>query len=224
MDLSTLPNYPDELRRSGSLDWILDPKFMETEKRYNIPPEELYKEISRFAPIIRNYHRLNFNSFDEIRKHCCMIPLCRNLFVTRYSWAIPCRESIQAIKEFAKNDTILEVGSGTGLWAYLLQCEKNVKIIATDSGIEKFATEYLSIEKIDMNEAVLKYDTNCLMVCWGRDYPKGFKGKKYIYIGEETGGATAGFPEEKDKWELVYDVELCKWHGLRDNLYLFQRT
>jgi hypothetical protein len=44
----------------------------------------------------------------------------RAAFIDRYSWSIPTKEAVEEIKNFVGGDQVLEIGSGNGLWAKLL--------------------------------------------------------------------------------------------------------
>ena len=45
-------------------------------------------------------------------------------FMAHFSYAIPNKKAIEKIKEFVDGENILEVGSGLGLWSYLLKVNK----------------------------------------------------------------------------------------------------
>ena len=114
-------------------------------------------------------------------------------FWKRYGFILPDKHSIENIKEFA-DETILEIGSGTGLYAKLLQ-NNGVNVIATDNlegnYKEWYEKTWVDIEKIDAVEAVKKYkDINSLMIVWPGneqvwvDAVNNFKGNKLIYVGD----------------------------------------
>lgn len=207
-----------------------------TIERYNANPDDLYQELEERSPKNSDWSAPSGNNVML----SCLESSYRNLFVKQYSWAIPCRESIQIIKDFVGADTVLEIGSGSGLWAYLLQAS-GVNIIATDIENEhrRPAYRYLPIEMIDYHEAIPKYQTNILMLCWGDVNPlRQFKGNKYIYIGEAD-GCTSGYPlddnyddsDDSDnnnnqpvvQWNLTKVFPIKHWSGIKDKLYLFER-
>ena len=166
----------------------------------------------------------------------------RDAFVKRYSWASPTKEAIERIKQFTGNDTILEIGSGYGLWARLLK-DEGVNIVATNKPFTKedghipeiknisFIEE---IEELDHKKAIEKYGKyNVLMMCWPPyDDPmayeslKEFKGNKLIFIGEGHGGCTGcdNFFELLSKeWNLYKVITLPQWWGIHDSLFLYIR-
>ena len=114
-------------------------------------------------------------------------------FWKRYGFILPDKHSIENISMFTK-DKILEVGSGSGLYARLLKNNK-IEVIATDNLENHYETWYdktwTEIEKLDALNAVKKYkDINCLMMVWPNDDDvwanalKEFKGNKFIYVGD----------------------------------------
>lgn len=160
----------------------------------------------------------------------------RKQFVAQYSWAVPSRNAIQKIVEFVKSDKILEIGSGFGLWAYLLSLN-NVNIVATDnfsSHTDKNKERYFVVDEISNMEAVEKYtDCNALMFVWppyeepmAHDALTKFTGTKLIFIGEPEGYSCADdqfFEEIKKNWKLEEHVNIPKWWGMHDALYLYSK-
>lgn len=150
----------------------------------------------------------------------------REGFVYKYAWGTPDENAILKIKKFVDNETILEVGSGNGLWAFLLK-EYNVHVIATDDFSDytspKDLKTYTTVENIDCKEAIKKYsNAKVLMICWGRTNPTPyFQGDKIIYIGELC-GCTAGTPDKKN-WKLVKSVDIPRWFITKDRMYLYSR-
>ncbi len=185
-------------------------------KRYNCDVNQLYKEIRELAP-----YKTRYGYGHEFRNDLYVWSLDkRDKFVKQYSWAIPCREAITAIKNFVGDDQILETGCGSGLWAFLLKSE-GINIIPTDCGKEPFTNKYIDIEYLDCEDAVEKYPTPILFQCWSRVSPSNFKGNKYVYIGEGENGCTSGYPDKS--WEIVSVFELKKWPALHDNIYFCVR-
>jgi hypothetical protein len=113
-----------------------------------------------------------------------------------FSFSIPKYDNICEIVEFLKRkncETVIEIGSGLGLWAALLKIvainkKYDFKMIATDTLEcyneyeyvnyvdkiyipirERNDTDYLipKLEKLEANEAIEKYkDSHCLFLCW----------------------------------------------------------
>lgn len=163
-------------------------------------------------------------------------------FQNTFSWAYPSKQAQDEICDFVntQNDTtesqkILEVGSGQGLWAKLLNL-RNLNVTATDnfSSHCNFEQMFSHVENLSADQAVAKYnDHQILMLIWP-PYAKPmayqtllkFKGDKVIYIGEGNGGCTADnyfHKELDDNWELVKYVDIPTWYCLRDSLFLYKR-
>ena len=46
-----------------------------------------------------------------------------------YGWAVPAEKAIEKIKTFVVNDKVVEIGSGYGLWAKLMQ-DAGIQIVS----------------------------------------------------------------------------------------------
>jgi hypothetical protein len=160
----------------------------------------------------------------------------RRFFTNLLAWAVPSPEAIAAIQQFVGSTPILEIGSGRGLWAHLLQLNQ-VPMIPTDQTPRQMT--FTRIEAIEATAAVEKYlqPGGCLMTCWpdsGHSYAteavkrgldKGLL-DKVIYIGEPEGGCTGDdeFHEIMEKqFTLVQQVKIPQWWGIHDDLRLYQR-
>jgi len=119
----------------------------------------------------------------------------RRIFVRYFSWGVISLSAINAIKKYG---SILEVGSGTGYWAYELSLH-GVDIIATDNFselVEDFSPlrgPWVSIENIDAKEAIQKYRDRTLLMVWPHGYALDaletlteVGGSTVIIIGDQT--------------------------------------
>jgi hypothetical protein len=160
----------------------------------------------------------------------------RRLFTNLLAWAVPSPEAIATIQQFVGSTPILEIGSGRGLWAHLLQLNQ-VSVIPTDQTPRQMT--FTQIESIDATAAVEKYlqPGGCLMTCWPdglssyatdavkRGLDKGLL-EKVIYIGEPRDGCTGDdeFHAIMEKqFTLVQQVKITQWWGIHDDLRLYQR-
>jgi hypothetical protein len=202
---------------------INDPKIEWLSKRYKQPKEKI-------IDILKNTNRRLVSDYYE-----------KDYFTNQYGWSVPTQEAINDLKEFVGSDTVLEVGSGHGMWAKLMQ-EAQINVRATDYLSGKGSKVYLGrerdkfftdIEDISGKEAVQKYNTNIIMMSWppcddplAFDVLSIFKGNKLIFVGEGKGGCTANsdFFQLLDKnWTLVKEIDIPKWAGIHDRLYLYER-
>jgi len=162
----------------------------------------------------------------------------RDEYVNKTAWAIPSKEAIQSISQFAGKETILEIGAGLGYWAMLI-IKKGGKIIATDSKKSNWKHNanppYVPIIKMNHKKA-LKTFTNAsvLFLCWPPyDTPmayeslEGFQGNKLIYIGEGDGGCNGTdefFQLLNEHWKEIKTVNIKQWYGIHDRLFLYERV
>ena len=147
--------------------------------------------------------------------------------IEKFSLAIPNEESLNAITRMGP---IIEVGSGSGYWAFLIRC-KCVDIIAVDdrSSPQKWTMDWFpSTIKCD----ALKYleehggcSDRTLFMSWptcGESILSAFKGDHFIIIGKS---------ECRSKWELCNDpewvlldcIEIPVWPGMYNRMRIYMR-
>ena len=163
----------------------------------------------------------------------------RKAFINEFGWSVPTQKAIEEIKQFTGTDTVLEVGSGFGLWAHLLQ-QSGVQVIPTDAFVpmdklhDPQTHSFTQVEKLKALDAVSQYATsNTLMLVWPLyDDPmaymalKNFKGNKVIYIGESGGGCTGDDNFCKllnEEWKIVKHIDIPQWKDIHDQIYLYTR-
>lgn len=166
-------------------------------------------------------------------------------FVSRFGFAVPSREAIGAIRDFAGGGLILDVGSGAALWPFLLRsCGANV--VATDPEFDglsvcdtmeylplKIAVPFLSVERLEARQALAKYQPEVLMFiwpCYESSWPyealKLYHGAKVVYVGEGEGGCTANDDFHRalaDHWTIQQEVAIPRWFGIHDSVRLYTR-
>jgi len=155
--------------------------------------------------------------------------------VKTYSFAVPCEEALATLSSLGP---IIEMGAGTGYWAYLLR-KRGVDIQAYDkhpgnnpSNRYKFTKTWTSV--IEGRPGKLKKRGNrALFLCWP-DYDTDFAsrslecytGNTVAYIGEGSYGCTgdAAFHTTLDReWDEVANIRLPQWQGIHDELYVYRR-
>lgn len=161
----------------------------------------------------------------------------RDAFVKTYSWAVPSPEAITAIAEFVGSSRVVEMNSGRGLWAHLLQ-HAGVNIIATDINSSLSTLTFTQVQPVEATAAIQQYlePNGVIMTCWP-DYCMSYatdalkwalensRVTKVIYIGE-WGGCT-GDDELHEilerEFTQVARIDIPQWYGIHDSLYLFQK-
>ena len=151
--------------------------------------------------------------------------MLREHYVEEVSYALLSQEAINAIIEFIANDTILDIGSGMGFWASMLKLS-GIKIIPTDVDPDQYEKKlWCDIEKIGYKDAIKKYETNCMMLCWPYSFSykasSMFEGNKLIYIGERNGYCTGSINHKK--WKEVKIIKIPQWNGIHDVLIFYKK-
>lgn len=157
--------------------------------------------------------------------------------LTHYcAWAVPNDQALQAIADL--HMPIIEVGAGTGYWAWLLD-QLDVEVVAYDASpnssndwcsddhwVEVMAGSHKTIEWE-------QFQDYALMLCWppydtamAYNTLKAYQGNTLVYVGEWEGGCNASlnFWREVYKcWEGVQCVPIPQWVGVRDALWILHR-
>lgn len=160
----------------------------------------------------------------------------RRALVGKYAWAIPCEAAIQAM---LKIGPIVELGAGTGYWAWLLR-KRGADVLAFDAEPppselnhwHKINDPWIKVERGKAGVAS-DFADHSLFLCWppyddefAADALKAYLGNRIIYVGENQGGCTAAdsFFEalERDFVERE-TVNLPQFDGIHDYLTIYER-
>ena len=122
----------------------------------------------------------------------------RELYLKHYGFAILDEATVQVLAPYAP---IVEVGAGSGYWAYEL-CQAGVEVVATDPGTGRYHglhrwVPWLPIERLTGVQAVQQYPDHTLLIVWP-DYGqrwvsatlRAYRGETVLYVGEGKAGCT----------------------------------
>lgn len=154
----------------------------------------------------------------------------REALVEEYAWAIPNREAIETIVE---HGPIVEVGAGTGYWAWCVDQLGGV-VAATDA--EPPESTYRRVAAYDarrrVNAMVADELDAALLLVWppyddpmAKDAIEAYPGETVIYVGEGRGGCTADDRFHRllhEDWELAETVDIPTYLGLHDRLEVWR--
>lgn len=149
-----------------------------------------------------------------------------------YTWAIPSPESIAFIVATLDGRPVVEIGAGSGYWAWLL-AQSGVDVNAYDIAPIGHPKSWFTNEKVDARlgvnhdreikefypvypggpEMLQAENPNRVLLLvwptmdnWAAEALRQFRGDTVIYVGEGSGGCTA----DSDFFTLVGD-ECCCW-------------
>lgn len=155
----------------------------------------------------------------------------REDLVEQYAWAIPNRAAIETIVEYSP---IVEVGAGSGYWAWCIGQLDGV-VAATDA--DPSDSTYRRVASYDarrrVNAMIPGEIDAALLLVWpphgdsmAADALDAYPGNTVIYVGEGRGGCTADNFFHKQlhtSWKLVETVAIPRYLGIRDRLEVWQR-
>lgn len=165
--------------------------------------------------------------------------IARDHLVERFAWAVPTDEAIETIAELSP---VVEIGAGTGYWAWLLEqvgCEVVAFDAAPDGSIEAVGDHWTTVYPGDhrvLTEVprLWRWSEHSLLLCWppysdpmALDCLRTFRGNTIAYVGEPEGGccATDEFFAALDQgWEVVREVDLPQWPTLHDCLTIYRKV
>lgn len=157
--------------------------------------------------------------------------------VAKFAWALPCDEALRTLKRYSP---IVEIGAGTGYWAYLLR-KRRVVIRAYDrypphrdpNPFHPDQRVWTTVARGGPEKAA-QYPDRTLFLCWPPYKSKmalnaltQYRGQTVIYVGEGDGGCTGCdmFHAKLDReWSCVETVTLPQWPGIRDRLTVWKRS
>lgn len=161
----------------------------------------------------------------------------RSVMVSKYSWSVPTNEVIIALAR--KNPRIVEMGAGTGYWAWLLT-QAGSNVVAYDRHPPsrrnmnnwRHNVTYHPVRKGNTKHLRLHEDRT-LLLAWppycGKmavDCLLNYKGNRIIYVGEHHGGCCATdqfFEMLMRDWVLDGEYDLPQWDGLHDGVWEYER-
>ena len=173
-----------------------------------------------------------------LRTHLDQSYTKRRELVQEFAWSIPTDEVVKSLAASHKKG-IVEIGAGTGYWAWLLQ-QCGVHVMPFDSAPpSKGANPYRHVKEWTTvhegaPQTLQMFAPNwTLLLSWppysesfGADCLKSFKGDKVIFIGEDEGGCT-GTDEMwnifRHHWDLIDKLDIPQWQGIHDRVMLYTR-
>lgn len=155
---------------------------------------------------------------------------CRETFIKEFGFAVLNEE---AIKEIKKYSPILEIGAGSGYWAYELSL-RGVDIVATDPEIYyKWEKKHSVLHKLTAEQAMKKFPNRNLLTVWpsysenwAARALENFEKDYVIYVGEGSGGCTADdkFHQILEKrFKHIKTISIPVFSGLHDRLEVFEK-
>jgi hypothetical protein len=162
----------------------------------------------------------------------------RSDFTSQYSWAIPTAVAVKTLVEFSAGK-ILEIGAGTGYWAYLCS-QLGADVTCFDLRYNNHRNEWGHRREwhpichgTSTQARKSKYQHHTLFLCWppyshcmALKALNNFCGDRVAYIGEGIGGCTGTdkfHARLESRWELVHELTLPQWGGMHDQMFLYRR-
>ena len=157
----------------------------------------------------------------------------RQQYIEKFGYAIINYASIEFIRPY---QPIVEVGAGSGYWAFELR-EKGVDVVATDPHLshpfwDNPAQKWVGVELLDALPAIEKYPDRNLLICWpnvdeewATEALQCFQAEFVIYVGEGPGGATGSdrmFQLLADWYEEVHSLQIPTFCGGEDRLVVYR--
>lgn len=150
----------------------------------------------------------------------------RKKLIWAYSWAVPSTEAVRALAELGP---IVELGAGTGYWAWLIG-QAGAAVRAMDQAPDS-PPRWVPIHPGGPTDLAAASEPT-LLLCWPPlDEPMAaealaaFPGMRLAYIGEwrgRTGDAVFHDTIERD-WIHERTIALPSWPGFKDELRVYSR-
>lgn len=165
------------------------------------------------------------------------LPVTRETLASSYAWAIPSPTDLALIDVFLDNRAVVEIGAGTGYWAWQLsQLGVDVRAydIAPHGNHHCHDVSYHPVEQGGPEKAA-EHPDRVLLLCWppydrpmAHEALTAYTGDSLIYIGEGHGGCTAddAFHEKlAAEWEAVSGsgADHINFYGIHSRLTTYRR-
>jgi hypothetical protein len=146
----------------------------------------------------------------------------------------------QAIEWLRPYSPILEVGSGSGYWAFELQ-QAGLEVVATDpfpvdkgsTNAYRFNRSWTPVKQLGAVQAVRAYPNHTLLMvwpCYDRDWAYqallAYSGPTLLYCGEGCGGCCADdkfWDEIGMGWDGAQTHTIPQWAHIHDRLTIYRR-
>ena len=153
----------------------------------------------------------------------------------KYCWFIPSPDMLEAIEDLGRS--IVSMGAGGGYFERLLQ---DLGIMVTAYDIAPPALEengYVRDTHFDVHKAgpekLQEHSDDVLFLGWppyntsfAYDCLRHYAGDTVVYVGESWGGCTgedAFFEQLEKEWELIKEIDIPSWYGVRDYCAMYRR-
>jgi hypothetical protein len=169
--------------------------------------------------------------------------LARPIGTVRYSYAIPDNTALDLL---AARAPILEIGAGTGYWAYLLR-QRGVDVLAFDAAPPLTDTHSNTYHRNDLAvgttwvevltggpEQAAEHPERTLFLCWpppgdpmAADALAAYAGECVVFIGEwnpKTAADEAFFAALEANWAVEEVYEHPRWFGMKDRMSVWLRA
>jgi hypothetical protein len=153
-------------------------------------------------------------------------PRRRGFFETHMGPTVPSITAVEAIASWVGTQTILEIGSGKGLWARLLR-EAGVEVLATQHPASCRSPSWMTVMPLDAEDALRTLAADVLLldgdgVGHTADLLHSFRGTAMIV----RGGIHAELRDALDAhWTCVHRLQIPSWTLDRDTVrFLVRRS
>ena len=163
--------------------------------------------------------------------------------INQFGYAVPTPEAIEAIRRFAGNDGVCELGAGLGLWAREL-ARAGLTVFAYDQTpvghpdrrnfyFPRATRSHFNVQEGD-HTAIMRHQDCVLMLCYPPHDGLGalmaihalqrFQGDKHVFIGDHSVCATDEYWDLLSRrWEQEEHIPLPSYPGNQDWLFLYTR-
>jgi hypothetical protein len=152
----------------------------------------------------------------------------RRKLVWAFAWAVPSPEAIRGI---ASVGPLIEIGAGTGYWAWLLR-QAGADVLAYDRAADA-PPRWTEVARGGPEQAA-SHAGRALVLCWppmgdpmAADCVERYAGPRVVSIGEAGEGARTGDARFRrlieERFELEREIEIPRWPGYRDKVMVMKR-
>lgn len=213
-------------------------RLCDTEYDQRPATEHPYWDLVRLLPLDLEENRLWYSG-HAIEVEWFHVPrqARREALTKRYAWSIPTPHDLTWLAAQLDGQAVVEVGAGTGYWAWQLQ-QTGVDVAAYDLHADEknHYCDPITYHPVLRGTAEIAavYPDRALLLCWppyntsmAAEALRAYEGDTVVYVGEPGGGCTADdeFHEtlEKEWHEVSRAPRHVTWWGIHDYVTLWRR-
>lgn len=188
---------------------------------------QMFQDLDRLKRAMPwGFNSTSFSDPHRSAAHLASI-LSRHYGIGFFGFSIPIAKALHAIAQL--DMPVLELGSGRGYWAWLLERTFKVRVLCEEPSPRKWywraPDRHTTTGKLPRDHALL-FNWPTYGDPWAYHRVAVYQGEVVIHVGEGDGGCTAEprfYRLLEQNFRLEKEVHIPQWDGLHDSMSIWRR-